>query len=316
MPLKIAGHTYKDWQVAAVAVGGIAVTWYAVKQHQAAGQSASGSSDSATAIDPVTGLPYDQDDQDDPLTGMTYLGEAEEYGSVQAAENAVAEQSALDYSTAYGTGSSVAGTADTAVTTAAAGATYASNTAWEAACVAGLTDLGYSAGDIQAALGRYLASLPETSDQAAITQTALAEYGPPPDGSYTIVLASPTTTAAAGSTSGSSDAGSSAGTSTAAGTSAAASASAAPSKPPATAPDPVTYSTTSNDLNISFPPVGGATQYGYSFANGHTAATTATAGVFSVATVGGSGSFRVRAGNAAGWGPWGAPKSYSFPSKG
>ena len=152
----------------------------------------------------MTGLPYSQDSQVDPLTGQTYLAEAQQYGSVSAAEQAVAASSSLDYSSAYGTGYGAVGTSSaaplvTANTTQAT--TYASNSAWAQAVEAGLSTIGYSSTDIAAALGRYLGSLSETPDQASIVGAALAEFGPPPVGSYQIILASSTTTAAAGTTS-------------------------------------------------------------------------------------------------------------------
>ena len=67
---------------------------------------------------------------------------------------------------------------------------YATNAQWVAAATAGLEALGYAASDVNAALAAYLANLPETATQAGITQTALNEYGPPPSGSYTIIMAS------------------------------------------------------------------------------------------------------------------------------
>lgn len=199
--VKIFGKKVSPWVAGAIGVGSLGVIWFAWKQHEAS----QGTSASASSIDPVTGLPYSQDNQDDPLTGQTYLAEAEEYGSVAAAENAVAGESSLDYSTAYGTGSGgVVGTSTgTGLVPAneVQAATYASNAAWAQAAEAGLTDLGYSSTDIAAALGRYLGNLSETSDQATIVQAAIAEYGPPPVGSYQIIMASSTTTAGSGSTS-------------------------------------------------------------------------------------------------------------------
>src|SRR5215469_1554067 len=55
----------------------------------------------AADINPVTGLAYSQDTATDPVTGLPYLSEAEQYGSVQAAEAAV---SAYGLSTGTGSG--------------------------------------------------------------------------------------------------------------------------------------------------------------------------------------------------------------------
>jgi hypothetical protein len=200
--VRIAGHDIPRWMAWATGIGGLIVTYIAVKQYRA--NKATGSSN-PSAIDPVTGLPYSQDQTIDPLTGMSYLSEAQEYGSVSAAEQAVSAESASSLESEYSTGSGYVGTTGTTgttgtVTTEVPTSGYTTNAQWVAAATAGLEALGYSASDVNAALSAYLANLPETATQAAITQTALNEYGPPPVGSYTIVLASSTTTAAAGST--------------------------------------------------------------------------------------------------------------------
>jgi hypothetical protein len=94
-------------------------------------------------------------------------------------------------------------------------------------------------------------------------------------------------------------------------------AAAAPPSPPGvpqTAPEGITTSYGNSGLTISFGAVGGATQYGYNFNNGHSATTTVTHGTFSIATIGDSGQFKLRAGNTAGWGEWGQPKNFAFPS--
>lgn len=221
--INVFGHKVKPLTAGAVAVGSAAVIWFAVKQHQAA----AGTSASSSAIDPVTGLPYSQDDTDDPLTGLTYLGEAQQYGSVSAAEQAAAGESSLDLSTAAGTGSGVIGNsgATTLVpSTDTTAATYATNAAWAQAVEAGLTDIGYTSTDISAALGRYLGSLSETADQATIVDAAIAEYGPPPVGTYTVILATSSTATGSGNT----------GTGTSTGTGTGTAAGGAPSAPAAT----------------------------------------------------------------------------------
>ena len=202
MAVKIFGKTVSTPAAAAIAGGSGLAIYFAYKQHKASQASASGASN-PSAIDPVTGLPYSQDQQIDPLTGQAYLAEAQQYGSVSAAEQAVAASSSLDYSSAYGTGYGAVGTSSaaplvTANTTQAT--TYASNSAWAQAVEAGLSTIGYSSTDIAAALGRYLGNLSETPDQASIVGAALAEFGPPPVGSYQIILAPATTSTGSGST--------------------------------------------------------------------------------------------------------------------
>jgi len=185
--------------MAVVFAGGSAIAiWFAYKQHKAS------SSTAATSLDPVTGLPYSQDNVTDPLTGMPYLAEAQQYGSVSAAEAAVAGESSLAYSAGgYGT-SGLVGTSTGASLVPAntvQGTAYATNAAWAQAVEAGLTDIGYAPTDIAAALGRYLGGLSETPAQATIVQAAVAEYGPPPVGSFQIIQAPAATATTSGTTS-------------------------------------------------------------------------------------------------------------------
>lgn len=197
--IDLFGHKVKPLTAGAIVVGSGAVIWFAVKQHQAAAGSSSSS-----AIDPLTGLPSSQDNVDDPLTGLTYAGEAQQYGSVSAAEQAAAGQSSLDLSSAYGTGGGgvigSSGATTLVPSTDTTAATYATNAAWAQAVEAGLTDVGYTSTDVSAALGRYLGSLSETADQATIVDAAIAEYGPPPVGTYTVILAPATTATGSGNT--------------------------------------------------------------------------------------------------------------------
>jgi hypothetical protein len=194
--VKIFGKKFPAWGVGVVAVGGVGAVYLAYR----AKQNAAASSASSSAIDPLTGLPASEDNQIDPLTNMTYLSEAQEYGSVAAAEQAVsAENSALTAqgavgSSAYGDNGYYGGAGTVVSSDTAAATTYASNAQWAQAVEAGLTDLGYSSTDVASALGAYLGNLPETSAQASITQVALAEYGQQPSGSYTIIMATPTGT--------------------------------------------------------------------------------------------------------------------------
>lgn len=135
-----------------------------------------------SAIDPVTNLPVSEDDTIDPITNEPYLAEAQQYGSVAAAEAAVSSFGTTENT---GTGSSTAfGTQSAGSSTTAAGAvsssTYTSNAAWSQAATAGLADIGYSETDVATALGDVLQGVPVTSVQAGYYNTAVAEYGPPP----------------------------------------------------------------------------------------------------------------------------------------
>jgi hypothetical protein len=162
-----------------------------------------GSSGTATgsAIDPVTNLPVSEDDAIDPITNQAYLAEAEQYGSVAAAEAAV---SSFGTTVNTGTGSSTAfGTSGDGTSTLASGAvsssTYTSNAAWSSAAVAGLADVGYSETDVATALGDYLTSTPVTATQANYIRAAISEFGNPPIGTFQIILVPTTPT---GTTSG------------------------------------------------------------------------------------------------------------------
>lgn len=142
----------------------------------------------AADINPVTGLAYSQDSVIDPITGLGYLEEAQQYGSVQAAEASV---SAYGLSTNAGSGIPVnpasppsSGSANTTV----GGNVYTSNSAWAQAATAGLTDIGYNGTDVAAALGAYLTGTPVTADQAKLINTAIAEFGPPPVGSFQVII--------------------------------------------------------------------------------------------------------------------------------
>ncbi len=129
------------------------------------------------------------------MTDETYLGEALQYGSVQAAEQALSGTGLGGgyYGTSpYGAGASSAAQSLVPETTVQ-GTNYATNAAWSQAVTAGLTDIGYTSTDVSAALGLYFAgatltTLSDGASAAAIIQAALAEYGPPPAGSYQVIL--------------------------------------------------------------------------------------------------------------------------------
>jgi Fibronectin type III domain len=113
MALEIAGKKVPKWALiggaGVVVAGGI---WLYKRSSNAASSSAT---TNPSAIDPVTGLPYSEDQTTDPLTGMTYLAEAQEYGSVSAAEAALLGSNSAAYD--YAGGGDTTGT-DTTSTTA------------------------------------------------------------------------------------------------------------------------------------------------------------------------------------------------------
>lgn len=197
--VKLFGHQFKPWQVWVVGIGGAGATYIVWRQHKA-----TAAASSSTGTDPLTGLPVSEDGQIDPVTGQTYLAEAQEYGSVSAAEAASSSGAGYESSaygggttgTSYGTtglgGSTVLGTTGTAA--------YASIADYDQAVTAGLASIGYSETDVASALGRYVGGLSLDADQQNIINVALAEFGPPPGGPYSIIAAASTGTATTGST--------------------------------------------------------------------------------------------------------------------
>lgn len=143
---------------------------------------------SGSQIDPVTGLPVSEDNSVDPATGLTYLAEAQQYGSVQAAESSVSQ---FGQSSASGTGVApdinAGGGGSTASPGSVGSAVYTSNAAWAQAATAGLADVGFPETDVATALGDYLTATPVTPTQANYIQTALAEFGNPPVGVFQII---------------------------------------------------------------------------------------------------------------------------------
>lgn len=194
--MKIGGKEINKWWLVGGA-GGAVLVFYLYRRSASAASSASSTT---TGTDPVTGLPYAEDQQVDPLTGMTYLSEAQEYGSVSAAEQAVSSGYDASGESAYsGTAGSSTGTTSVTSTTGS----YATNAAWSQAVTAGLTGLGYSSTDIAAALGLFFAQQPlgngsDGVSYASIVQAAEAEFGPPPQGTYSIIPEPSTGTGGAG----------------------------------------------------------------------------------------------------------------------
>lgn len=196
MPLEIGGKKIGwPWVAGGVAGVGMVVWIYRKNASNSQASAANATGANTTGIDPLTQLPYSQDNQTDPVTGMTYLTEAQQYGSVAAAEAAVSGGAAGGGAT-FSPGFGVTGPVDSGFggsffnpspTPQPAATGYASFAQWAQAVQAGLTGLGYSQESVAAALGLFNAQHPLTADQAQIIRTAEAEFGPPPGGPYQII---------------------------------------------------------------------------------------------------------------------------------
>ena len=244
----------------------------------------------------------------DPVTGMTYLQEAQEYGSVSAADAAVS-QSASDagYSDEdYGESGLAAGEPDYYSSTAST--TYSTNAEWVSAVTTGLESLGYSASDVNTALANYLAGLSLTSTQATIVQAAIAEFGPPPVGTYAINVQS---TASGATSTGTTSTGSTSTGSTSTGTTSTGSTSTTTAAPTGT---PSAHASTSGAVTtVSWNAISGATGYEYQIAEPsgelyRSGSVTVASGSFDnlVDIAKGQWHFKCRAFNATGFGPWSA----------
>lgn len=178
-----------------VAVGGAAAIggFLVIRHHSSTGSWnpwSSGSNTANNATDPLTGLPVSEDNSIDPVTQMSYLSEAQEYGSVAAAEASV---SSYGQSVTSGSGIPVnpavpqsnQGSANTVV----GGSVYTSDSAWSTAAQAGLSDIGYTGTDVATALGLYLTGQPVDAAQAQIINAAIGEFGSPPQGTFQIITA-------------------------------------------------------------------------------------------------------------------------------
>lgn len=177
--------------------GGAAIGGYALYKHkQSSGTwnpfssgTAAATTTAASGTDPITGMPYSDDSATDPITGEQYLQEAQQYGSVAAAEASV---TAYGQSTATGSGIPVnpaspasSGSVNTVVGTSV----YTSNAAWEQAATAGLVSVGYDGPTVAGALGAYVTQTPLTPAQVTIVNTAIGEYGPAPVGNLQVIQA-------------------------------------------------------------------------------------------------------------------------------
>jgi hypothetical protein len=188
---------------------GLIAAYFVIHHHSTSGSwnpwssgtAGTGTAATGTSIDPITGLAYSDDNATDPLTGQGYLAEAQQYGSVAAAEASV---SAYGTSTATGSGIGVnpaspasTGTVNTVVGTSV----YTSNAAWAQAATNGLVSVGYDGTQVATALGDYLTQTPVTPGQAQLINTAIAEYGPAPTGNLQIIAATGTPTGITSTTS-------------------------------------------------------------------------------------------------------------------
>jgi len=307
--VNIAGHKIPSW---ALWGGGIGAGLVAVIYLRSRGAGSPASAQSGN--DPLTGLPYSQDNQTDPQTGLPYLTEAQEYGSVAAADAAAGTAASSGYATSGGGGyvGSAGYPTSTAAGSPSATQAYATNAAWSQAVTAGLASLGYTPTDVSAALGLYFADAPLSAVQASIVQAAIAEFGPAPQGTYSIIAA-PSSGGAVGSGTGGTPTPSGGSYSSGGSSSAAASA-------PTGAPGSVTAgpSGKTTNLNVSWTTVAGATKYETDITkldsglihDGVTGPGPIT--VDYVGQVAAQGWVKVRAGNSAGWGPWSASKQWSF----
>lgn len=180
-----------------VAIGGVTLVagFLVFEHHKKTGswnpwsQGSQANAASGGQIDPVTGMAYSQDNVTDPITGLTYLAEAEQYGSVATAEAAFggyggSVATGSGYGVQPASGGSVAGTLPTAP-----GSAYANNQDWVQAVQAGLTAIGYDENAVNQALQLYLGGQPLTPSQVALVNVALAEFGQPPNGSFQIIHA-------------------------------------------------------------------------------------------------------------------------------
>ena len=127
----------------------------------------------------------------DPLTGLPYLAEAQQYGSVQAAEKRVAGESLSTTRSGLGTGGGRRGRlpAGAGPGERGAGHQYASNAAWAQAAEAGLTDIGYTRPTWRRR--RPVPGRAVETPRRRRSSGGIAEYGPPPVGSFQVIMAPP-----------------------------------------------------------------------------------------------------------------------------
>lgn len=158
--MKIGGKEVPNWAVyggvGVAVVGG--VLWWRNRSSSSTASSATTAATDPNLIDPATGIPY-ADETAGSLSGSSGL-------------------SGLGFGFP---------TSDITGSTLSAGTSFTTNAQWAQAVEAGLTGLGYDAQAVGSAVGKFLLNQPLTSDQVTIVQTAVAEYGPPPVGTFAII---------------------------------------------------------------------------------------------------------------------------------
>lgn len=154
-------------------------------------KSSGASSDSSSDIDPATGqiagsaadeaalAAAGQGGEIDPATGDPYGSAADEAALASDDDDGDSAGALGEYTPI--------GTTTTSIETNAQWSQYAQST---------LAAIGYDPETVAGAIGAYLGKIPETATQTAIVQVALAECGPPPQGTYSIIPTATTTTTA------------------------------------------------------------------------------------------------------------------------
>lgn len=166
-------------------------SWSPFASGNAANPGSGDNSVAGTVTDPETGQVY-SDTAVDPITNLTYASEISQYGGVAAADSEYSSQyGATTGSVDVGGGATLPGynsnLASVGTSTISGNDVYTSNSGWAQAATAGLTDVGYDGPTVSAALGAYLTGTPLTPAQTTIVNTAIAEYGKPPQGNISVI---------------------------------------------------------------------------------------------------------------------------------
>jgi hypothetical protein len=215
-------------QLAIVGVGGAVTVFLVFKHMQASSSAASNTSASSGATDGSI----------DPATGYAY-GSPED-------QAALAEQQSGGIS---GVGASDGLDSEYYPATATTSTSPQTNSQWAQTAQQDLVNIGYDPETVAGAIGAYLGGIALTPTQVGIVQVALAEAGPPPTGSYSIITQGTTGGGTTGSTStGSTSTGTSTGTTSAYIT--------------ATPANLKVVSLNATSVQLQFSPVTGATGYG------------------------------------------------------
>jgi hypothetical protein len=160
----IAGHKVSKWLAygGAAAAGLLLIVWYRNKQASAASAAASSTDASSTDTGTAQGI--------DPATGYPY-GSPEDQAALQAMGSGYGAGYGGDGYGDYGGGTS-------GPLPGPGGGGFTTNAEWAQAAEQYLGSTGSDA--IGAALGKYLAGVPISQDQATIVEQAIAVEGNPP----------------------------------------------------------------------------------------------------------------------------------------